>query len=65
MAQAYMRVRKGLEAELLDQVKSSSPSFFERLVVDFLVAMGYGGSRQDAGQTLGKSGDGRGHRLMG
>ena len=58
MAQAYERVRTQLEAELLEQVKSSSPSFFERLVVDLLVAMGYGGSRQDAGRALGKSGDG-------
>ncbi len=58
MAQAYERVRSELEAELLEQVKASSPSFFERLVVDLLVAMGYGGSRQDAGRALGKSGDG-------
>lgn len=58
MAQAYERVRKQLETELLDQVKNSSPSFFERLVVDLLVAMGYGGSRLDAGRALGKSGDG-------
>jgi restriction system protein len=58
MALAYQRVRKELEAELLEQVKSSSPAFFERLVVDLLVAMGYGGSRQDAGRAIGKSGDG-------
>jgi restriction system protein len=58
MALAYQRVRKELEAELLEQIKSSSPAFFERLVVDLLVAMGYGGSRQDAGRALGKSGDG-------
>jgi restriction system protein len=58
MAVAYQRVRRELEAELLEQVKSSSPAFFERLVVDLLVAMGYGGSRQDAGRALGKSGDG-------
>jgi restriction system protein len=58
MALAYQRVRKELEAELLEQVKASSPAFFERLVVDLLVAMGYGGSRQDAGRAIGKSGDG-------
>ena len=58
MALAYQRVRKELEAELLEQVKSTSPAFFERLVVDLLVAMGYGGSRQDAGRAIGKSGDG-------
>jgi restriction system protein len=55
MAQAYRRVRKALEAELLEQVKAASPAFFERLVVDLLVAMGYGGSRQDAGRAIGKS----------
>jgi restriction system protein len=57
-AQAYQRLRANLEAELLDQVKSSTPSFFERLVIDLLVAMGYGGSRQDAGNVIGRSGDG-------
>lgn len=58
MALAYQRLRKELEAELLEQVKSASPAFFERLVVDLLVAMGYGGSRADAGRAIGKSGDG-------
>lgn len=57
-AQAYQRLRINLETELLDQVKSSTPSFFERLVIDLLVAMGYGGSRQDAGSVIGRSGDG-------
>ncbi|NIE67054.1 restriction endonuclease [Burkholderia sp. Ax-1719] len=57
-ALAYQRLRANLEVELLDQVKSSTPAFFERLVVDLLVAMGYGGSRQDAGSVLGRSGDG-------
>ncbi len=58
MAIAYQRVRKNLEAELLEQVKAASPAFFERLVVDLIVAMGYGGSRQDAGRAIGRSGDG-------
>jgi restriction system protein len=57
-SQAYQRLRNNLEAELLEQVKSSSPAFFERLVIDLLVAMGYGGSRQDAGRAIGRSGDG-------
>lgn len=39
-------------------MKSCSPSFFERLVVELLVAMGYGGTLQDAGKAVGKSGDG-------
>ena len=58
MAAAYQRIRRNLEAELLEQVKSSSPAFFERLVVDLVVAMGYGGSRQDAGRAIGRTGDG-------
>lgn len=58
MAAAYQRVRKELEAELLEAIKSATPAFFEHLVVDLLVAMGYGGSRQDAGRAIGKSGDG-------
>lgn len=57
-SQAYQRLRNNLEAELLEQVKSASPAFFERLVIDLLVAMGYGGSRQDAGRAIGRSGDG-------
>lgn len=44
--------------ELLDRVRQCSPAFFERLVVDLLVAMGYGGSRVEAGQSIGRSGDG-------
>jgi restriction system protein len=58
MAIAYQRVRKSLEAELLEQIKATSPGFFEKLVVDVLVAMGYGGSRQDAGRAIGRTGDG-------
>jgi restriction system protein len=42
---------------LLERVKSCSPEFFERLVVDLLVRMGYGGSRQEAGKAVGRSGD--------
>lgn len=57
-SQAYQRLRNNLEAELLEQVKSSTPAFFERLVIDLLVTMGYGGSRRDAGRAIGKSGDG-------
>ncbi len=58
LAAAYSDLREGLEGELLESVMNSSPSFFERLVVDLLVKMGYGGNRQDAGRALGKSGDG-------
>lgn len=55
---AYSLLRNALADELLEKVKSCSPTFFEHLVVDLLVAMGYGGSRADAGQAIGKSGDG-------
>lgn len=58
LAAAYRRLRHDLEVELLAQVKSSTPAFFERLVIDLLVGMGYGGSRQDAGRAIGKTGDG-------
>ena len=58
LAAAYGKLRGNLEAEILAQVKAASPSFFERLVIDLLVAMGYGGSRQDAGRAVGRSGDG-------
>lgn len=53
----YQRLREELAEELLEQVKRASPSFFERLVIDLLVKMGYGGSRQDAGRAIGRTGD--------
>jgi len=55
---AYDQVRNGLANDLLESVKSCSPLFFERLVVDLLLKMGYGGTRKDAGQAIGKAGDG-------
>jgi restriction system protein len=55
---AYQGVRQELTTELLQTIKSCSPSFFEHLVVDLLVKMGYGGTRKDAGQAIGGSGDG-------
>lgn len=54
----YRQVRESLSDELLIKVKSCSPDFFERLVVDLLVKMGYGGSQLDAGRAIGRSGDG-------
>lgn len=54
---SYQDLRNKLAHELLAQVMNSSPEFFERLVVDLLVAMGYGGSRSEAGERVGKSGD--------
>lgn len=55
--EGYQSIRDNLAAELLTEVKNSSPHFFERLVVELLVNMGYGGSRKDAGEAIGKSGD--------
>ncbi|HEX4975379.1 MAG TPA: restriction endonuclease [Pseudomonadales bacterium] len=58
LASAYHQLRSALESEILIAVKEATPTFFERLVVDLLVKMGYGGNREDAGRALGKSGDG-------
>ncbi|MBD1398421.1 restriction endonuclease [Pontibacter sp. JH31] len=55
---AYLAIRKALAQELLNKIQSLPPSFFEKLVVELLVKMGYGGSLRDAGRALGKSGDG-------
>lgn len=57
LQQAYQSMRNDLASEILEKIKNNSPGYFENLVVDLLVAMGYGGSRADAGQSLGRSGD--------
>jgi restriction system protein len=54
---AHQRIRGDLAAELLKRVQAETPAFFERLVVELLVRMGYGGSRKEAGKALGRSGD--------
>lgn len=54
---SYLTIRKSLAQELLFKIKSSSPSFFEGLVVELLVKMGYGGTIKDAGRSVGRSGD--------
>ncbi|MBL7855630.1 MAG: restriction endonuclease [Cyclobacteriaceae bacterium] len=54
---AYQKIRKSLAQDLLNKVITLSPTFFERLVVELLVKMGYGGSIKDAGRAIGKSGD--------
>ena len=51
-------LNSNLEEELIEIIMAQSPAFFERLVVELIVAMGYGGSIEEAGQTVGKSGDG-------
>lgn len=58
MEAAYQNLRQTLADEVLQTIKSCSPSFFERLVIDVLVKMGYGGTRKDAGKAIGRSGDG-------
>lgn len=55
---SYVRVQALLADELLERIRTMTPAFFERLVVEVLVAMGYGGSRQDAGRAVGGTGDG-------
>jgi len=55
---AYQKIRNELANEILKQIKKCSPSFFEKLVVDLLVKMGYGGTRKDAGKAIGKTKDG-------
>ena len=55
--ECYQELRNVLADDLLQQVSVKSPVFFEHLVLDLLVKMGYGGSREDAAQVVGKSGD--------
>ena len=54
---AYQEIRDTLAQEVLENVMSCTPAFFERLVVELLVAMGYGGSRRDAARAVGQTGD--------
>jgi restriction system protein len=58
IATHYDRIRAALASELLERIKKCSPQFFERLVILLLVRMGYGGSLKDAGQAIGRTGDG-------
>lgn len=57
LEEAYLTLRQNLVSDLISQLKSSSSNFFEKVVVEVLVKMGYGGSRKDAGQAIGRSGD--------
>jgi restriction system protein len=57
MADAYQAIREKLALELLALVKNSTPSFFERLVVELLVNMGYGGSWDEAARAVGQTSD--------
>ncbi len=57
MRAAHRRIEAALAEDLLDRVRAAPPDFFERLIVNLLLAMGYGGSAVDAGRALGRSGD--------
>ena len=54
---AHRKINAALSADLLDRVREASPAFFENLIVELLLAMGYGGTSEEAGRALGKSGD--------
>jgi len=54
---AYQEIRDTLAQEVIENVMGCTPAFFERLVVELLVAMGYGGSRRDAARAVGQTGD--------
>jgi len=58
LEKSYQILRDALAHDLLEAIKNGTPSAFEQIVVDLLVAMGYGGSVEDAGKVVGKSGDG-------
>ncbi|MBS1066549.1 restriction endonuclease [Gluconobacter kondonii] len=55
---AYQAVQSALRADLLERIVQNTPAFFEQLIVDLLIAMGYGGSHKNAATQLGRSGDG-------
>jgi restriction system protein len=54
---AYLKIRDDLSDELLETILKSSPAFFEKLVVDLLINLGYGGSRKEAGEAFATTGD--------
>jgi restriction system protein len=54
---SYLQVRRRVEAELLTKIEENPPEFLEQAVVDLMVRMGYGGTRKDAGEALGRAGD--------
>jgi len=58
LVRGYNSLKKNVISELMEQVKNASPKFFERLVVELLVKMGYGGSYREAAAVVGRSGDG-------
>ena len=57
LEKAVIDLNSGLASEIQEALLRASPAFFERVVIDLLVKMGYGGSRQEAAQVVGRSGD--------
>ena len=57
LQKSYESIRGDLAGQIVQRIANNSPQFFERMVVDLMVAMGYGGSRTDAGKSIGGSGD--------
>ena len=57
LEEAHSQLKGQILADIVDRLKSCSPQFFEEVVIDTAVKMGYGGSRKDAGKAIGKSGD--------
>lgn len=57
LQKSYESIRSDLAGQIVQRISHNSPEFFERLVVDLMVGMGYGGSRADAGKSVGGSGD--------
>jgi len=57
MRMAHRQIETALAQDLLDRIREAPPDFFERLIVNLLLSMGYGGSTENAGRTLGRSGD--------
>ncbi len=57
LRKAHQSINDALALELLSSIRDCSPAFFEQLIVDLLIAMGYGGTSEDAGRALGRSGD--------
>ncbi|MFN2303445.1 MAG: restriction endonuclease [Anaerolineales bacterium] len=55
--EAYLKIRADLSDELIETILKSPPAFFEKLVVELLVAMGYGGTQRDAARAVGRVGD--------
>lgn len=54
---AHLQIKKDIERSLLSKIAANPPEFLERVVVDLIVKMGYGGNLKDAGEAIGRSGD--------